>query len=150
VKTATAEVQCAYAWAVNPDPALTSQFQTIIPTSMQATVQIGVAWYGENCVNIQTNQIVQFSAVDMEITVSYANQKEQSLDWMGEQIVEIMTLLIPELERDPQWAGYPKNIYFIFNQVGDPSTVNFDLDKYRNLTEKNGLRGEALVQALRN
>jgi hypothetical protein len=147
--TATAEVQCAYVWAVNPEAELTSQFQAVIPQSMQSMIQMGVAWYGENCVNIQTNQIVQFSAMDMEITVSYAKQPVQTATWMGEQIEQVMTLLIPELEKNPQWARYPKNIHFIFNQVGDTSMVNFDLDKYLNLKEKIGLSGEALVQALR-
>lgn len=147
---ATPVVQCAYAWAVNPEPELTSQFQAVIPKAMQSMIQMGVAWYGENCVNIETNQIVQFSAMDMEITVSYTVQSSQTAAWMGEQIEEVMTLLIPELEKNPQWASYPKNIHFVFNQAGETSTVNFDLEKYLNLKEKIGLSGEGLLQALRN
>ncbi len=148
--TETVEVQCAYAWAVIPEPELTSQFQAVIPQSMQSMIQMGVAWYGENCVDILTNRVVQFSAKDMEITVSYTMQSSQTATWMGEQIEQVMTLLIPELEQNPQWASYPKNFHFVFNQSGETSTVNFDLEQYLNLQEKQGLSGEALLQALRN
>lgn len=148
--TETVEVQCAYAWAVNPEPDLTRQFQAVIPKSMQPMIQMGAAWYGENCVDILTNRVVQFLAKDMEITVSYTVLSSQTATWMGEQIEQVMSLLIPELEKNPQWAGYPKNFHFVFNQAGEMSTVNFDLDKYLNLKEKIGLSGEALLLALRN
>ncbi len=148
--TATTEVQCAYAWTVNPDSELTAQLQASMPQSMQSTVQLGVAWYGENCIDIQTNQIVRYSAMDMEITVSYPKLQTQSAAWMGEQIEQLMTLMISELEKNPQWTSYPKVFHFIFNQPGETVAKNFDLDQYLNSKEKNGLSGEALYQALGN
>jgi hypothetical protein len=148
--TETIEVQCVYAWAVKPDAELSAQFQSIIPITQQSLLEVGVAWYGENCIDITTNQIVRFSGMDLEFTISYAEHDLQSETWLGDQITIMMDLILRELEKHPELTRYPKNMHFVFNQAGERLYLNFTAEDFEELREAQGLSGADLFEALRN
>ncbi|MBI9051948.1 MAG: hypothetical protein JEZ00_21210 [Anaerolineaceae bacterium] len=146
--TAPSEVQCTYVWTLKQDDDLSILFSSALPDSVSDSTELGVTWYGENCINIEKNELVRFYASTLEITVLFAEGDIQSEQWMGEQIVVLMDEIEEILLDRPDLEEFPILLHFVFDFKGELQYLNFNLEAYRLAHDKNDLMGEELYSAL--
>ena len=144
----TSVPQCAYVWAVNPDTDLNDQLTDGLSSTLMDHISLSTSWYGENCLDVDNNVVISFTAMNLELTVSFSADDEQTDAWKGEQIVATMNEVLPLLEKTADLANYPLVMHFVFQQDDGPQYLNFTKDTYLQFHEDAGLNGEALLAAL--
>lgn len=145
----TTTTQCAYVWALNPDVDLNDQLSNALSAGLREKMQLSTSWYGENCLNVDTNEVIKFTQMNLELTASFYPTADQTDAWKGDQIVIVMNELETLINKTADLASYPLMMHFIFSQDGSQEYLNFTQDTYTKFHEDDGLSGEALYLALR-
>jgi hypothetical protein len=145
----TATTQCTYAWALKADDELNEIFQAALPEDMVAEMELTASWYGENCLDVNTNYVVHFTAMNLEVSTTFTTKENQTDAWKGEQIALIMENLLTTIKETPDISSYPVLFHFVFSQDGKLQYITFNETKFQEMKEERGLTGEDLFQALR-
>lgn len=135
---------CAYQWAYEDLPKLSSDFQQSIQ-ALQAEAQASAFVFGENC--IYADERTDFIAMetDFNVTLQVNDQSDQSD--LGEWIVKVMQV-IENIPPDQIVGPRPGRVSIGFQVSSEQKFVNFYVDQYRALPA--GLSNTEIYQALQS
>lgn len=141
-----ATVNCAYVWSNRSLPEVTSQLNQAFRTSGLAEVEGEATAYGEDCFDSETNQVVQFLAVQTDFFVSVQVDQIEDPQELGEWVEKIMRVLrdfppgqVPGL--NPGYVG------MTFTAGSQTANLWFRRSEADQLLQE-GLRGSSLYDAL--
>ena len=135
---------CAYQWAYEDLPKLSSDFQQSIQ-GLQAEAQASVFAFGENCVYADGSATFTAMETDFNITLQVAvlaNDAE-----LGEWIVKVMQI-IENIPQDQIVGPRPGRVSVAFQASSEQKFVNFYIDQYRAL--QSGLSNAEIYRALQS
>ncbi len=138
---------CSYVWASSPLPDVSSQLTTAFRQAKMPAVEVEASAYGENCLDISTNEVVGFKPQQIDFSILVGVEDLNDTQALGEWVVKILTVL----ETSPA-ASIPNtrtgqvNIDF---QDLKKTTTSLSFLQSRGLELiKQGLRGTSLLGAL--
>lgn len=134
--------QCAYQWAYQDLPELSSSFLQSI-RDLQLEAQAVAFAFGENCVYADGSATFLPMETDFNVTLQAGDLADHAE--LGEWIVKVMQIIEaipPEQIQGPR----PGRVSIIFEANGEQSAVNFYIDQYRALGT--GLSYAQIYQAL--
>jgi hypothetical protein len=146
--TPTREVQCAFAWTLRQDDELGTLFTGKLDETIRNSAGLGAVWYGENCIDMETNSLVRFYAANLDITIMLERNEEITEQWLGDQIGLVMQGIEEGLLERQDVAEYPINMHFVYELNGENTYLAFDLATYRRINPENTLHGTDLFNAL--
>jgi hypothetical protein len=146
--TPTSDVQCAYVWTLKQDDELSLLFSDALDSSIKKAAALGVVWYGENCINTESNGLVKFYAANLDITIMFETEEEFTKQWMGDHILSVMNSVEGVLKQRTDLASYPIKLHFVYTVDGKYAYLDFDLASYRKINEETQRTGEDLYNAL--
>ena len=146
-RTAPANSQnCAYVWATQPLPDLTAKVQSAVNAAGLTGVSVSAEAYGENCIDPQTNKVVDFATMetDFRFTAQVADLK--NLENLGVVLEKVLIVLdaFPLGKIPGPQAGY---INISFQSGKDESNLSFTAAAGKSARIL-GLRGAALFNKL--
>lgn len=133
---------CAYQWAYQDLPALSSDFLQAIQ-QLQPGAQASAFVFGENCVHPDGSATFLPMETDFNVTLQ-ANDLSDTAT-LGEWVVKIMQV-IEDIPADQIVGPRPGRVSILFQSNGQQSGVNFYIDQYKNLPA--GLSSAEIFQAL--
>ena len=116
--TATLEVQCAFVWTLKQDDDLSALFRANLSEDVRKSSGLGVVWYGENCIDQNTNSLVRFYPANLDITVMFEGNEDKTEQWLGDQIHSIMVGIEEGLLKRVDLEGYPITMHFVYEIDG--------------------------------
>lgn len=142
VPTVEASGQCAYQWAYDDLPQLSSSFQVSIQ-QLQPEAQASAFAFGENCVRADGSSDFLPMETDFNITLQVTDRSSE--DELGEWIVKVMQV-IENIPPDQIVGPQPGRVSLTFQTGSDQMIVNFYINQYRSLPP--GLSNAEIYQAL--
>ena len=135
---------CAYQWAYEDLPKLSSDFQQSIQ-GLQAEAQASAFAFGENCVYADGSATFTAMETDFIITLQVADLANDGE--LGEWIVKVMQV-IENIPQDQIVGPRPGRVSVAFQASSEQKFVNFYIDQYRAL--QSGLSNAEIYQALQS
>jgi hypothetical protein len=133
---------CAYMWAYQDMPELSSSFQQSIQ-ALQAEAQADAYTFGEDCIKADGSKTFHAMETDFNITLQVDDLSNESD--LGEWIVKVMQV-IENIPPEQIVGPRPGMVNMIFQSNGDQIIINFYTDEYQALPE--GLTNAEIYQAL--
>jgi hypothetical protein len=140
------EPQCAHVWASRPLPEFTDLLQAAYRSAGIDGVQADVSAYGENCVDVETKQIVRFMTMRSEFYLSVIAEDLESKDALSRQLISVMNVL-QKFPADTFPGLEPNTVIIRFESGGEAAILSFRMDEFEQAIE-DGLRGAALYEML--
>jgi hypothetical protein len=140
------EPQCAYVWASRPLPEYTDLLMAAYRSAGIEGVQADVSAYGENCVDVESKQILRFLTMRSEFYISLSAEDLENKDALGRQLMTVLTVL-QRFPPDTFPGPEPSTIVMRFESGEDASILSFRMDQFEQALE-DGLRGAAMYEAL--
>jgi hypothetical protein len=136
--------QCAYQWAYEDLPELSSDFQGSI-RQLQAEAQASAFAFGENC--IRADGSADFIAMETDFNITLQAIELSNEDELGEWIVKVMQVI--ETIPPNQIVGpRPGRVSINFQSSDNQMFANFYIDQYQSLPS--GLSNAEIYQALQS
>lgn len=139
-------VDCAYVWSNRSLPGLSSEINQTFRSQGYPEVEIEATAYGEDCLDPNTNKVVQFSAMQTDFYLNVAIENTNNPSVLGEWVEKILHVLeaFP-----PGVIPGPNPGYIGINFISGQNTTNlwFPRSKGEGLLRE-GLRGGELYEAL--
>ena len=135
---------CAYQWAYEDLPKLSSGFQQSIQ-GLQAEAQASAFAFGENCVYADGSATFTAMETDFNVTLQVADVANHAE--LGEWIVKVMQV-IENIPQDQIVGPRPGRVSVAFQASNEQKFVNFYIDQYRILPS--GLSNAEIYQALQS
>ena len=148
--TPTSEIQCAFVWTLKQDDDLSVYFRSKLAEEQRASTGLGVVWYGENCIDMDTNTLIRFYPANLDITVMFEGDEEKSKQWLGDQIQMVMKGIADGLLERPDLEDFPIMLHFVYAIDGKNTYLEFDLATYRRMNPDAIITGEELFNILFN
>ena len=141
-------IQCAYQWATQPLPEVSSMLQEQVINAGMDNISIIAEAFGEDCINPENGKVIRFIArqtdLRIRIKVNQISDKEKIGNQLAEML-EVITSLPPEILPGPQ-SGM---IEAVFTSSEGELILWFPrMDGEAALKE--GKKGADLVSALQN
>lgn len=139
-------IPCAFAWVNQPLEEETARLQDVLVKSGWSTVEGLLMAYGENCLDVSTNQVVRFTPLqtDFYFTVPVASiENQDELGFWVERLLQVAEQL-PQNELPGMTRGY---MSILFDNGQNQVRLWFPIEEGIKALE-NGLRGNALFQRL--
>ena len=133
---------CAYQWAYEDLPKLTSDFQRSIQ-GLQPEAQASAFAFGEDCISADGNATFTPMETDFNVTLQVNDLSDQSD--LGEWIVKVMQV-IENIPPDQIVGPRPGRVSIAFQVSNEQKFVNFYIDQYRALSS--GMSNAEIYQAL--
>ena len=138
---------CSYVWASSPLPDVSSQLTTAFRQAKMPAVEVEASAYGENCLDISTNAVVDFKPQQINFSILVGVEDLSDTQALGEWVVKILTVL----ETNPA-ASLPNTrtgqVDIDFQDL-KKTTISLSFLQSRGLELiKQGLRGTSLLGAL--
>ena len=146
--TPTQEVQCDFVWTLKQDNELSMFFESKLPMDASASTGLGVVWYGDNCIDQNTNSLVRFYPANLDITVMFEGNQEKTKQWLGDQIQLVMLAIEEGLSERDDLQVYPIRMHFVYELDGKNTYLDFDLATYRRVNPETAIHGENLFNFL--
>jgi hypothetical protein len=140
------EPQCAHVWASRPLPEFTDLLQAAYRSAGIDGVQADVSAYGENCVDVETKQIVRFMTMRSEFYFSVNAENLENKDALSRQLITLMNVL-QRFPADTFPGLEPSTVIVRFESGEEAAILSFRMDEFEQATE-DGLRGAALYEKL--
>jgi hypothetical protein len=140
------EPQCAYVWASRPLPEYTDLLMAAYRSAGIEGVQADVSAYGENCVDVESKQILRFLTMRSEFYISLSVDDLENKDALSRQLMTVMAVLQrfpPDTFPGPEIS----TVVMRFESGDDSSILSFRMDEFEQALE-DGLRGAAIYEAL--
>jgi hypothetical protein len=134
--------QCAYQWAQQALPELSSTFQGSVQ-ALQPEAQAIAFVFGENCVHPDGSATFLPMETDFNITLQVSDLTDTSS--LGEWIVNVMQI-IQNIPPDQIVGPRPGRVSIIFERDTERTGVSFYIDQYHALPA--GLSNTEIFQAL--
>ena len=134
--------QCAYQWAYEDLPDLSSEFQRSIQ-ELQPEAKAGAFAFGENCVHADGS--ADFIPMETDFNITLQVNDLSSEDELGAWIVKVMQV-IENIAPDQIVGPRPGRVSIEFRSTNDQMFVNFYVDQYQSLAA--GLSHAEVFQAL--
>ena len=135
---------CAYQWAYEDLPKLSSDFQQSIQ-GLQAEAQASAFAFGENCVYADGSATFTVMETDFNVTLQVADLANDAE--LGEWIAKVMQI-IENIPQDQIVGPRPGRVSVAFQASSKQKFVNFYVDQYRALPA--GLSNAEIYQALQS
>lgn len=135
--------QCAYQWAYENLPDLSSDFQLSIQ-QLQAEAQANAFAFGENCIHADGSADFIPMETDFNITLQVTDLSNE--DELGAWIVKVMQV-VENIPVDQIVGPRPGRVSIEFRASNTQMFVNFYIDQYQSLAA--GLSNAEIFQALR-
>jgi len=120
---------CAYQWAYEDLPKLSSDFQQSIQ-GLQAEAQASAFAFGEDCISADGSVTFTPMETDFNVTLQVNDLSDQSD--LGEWIVKVMQV-IENIPPDQIVGPRPGRVSIAFQISSEQTVVNFYVDQYRAL-----------------
>jgi hypothetical protein len=140
------EPQCAHVWASRPLPEFTDLLQAAYRSAGIDGVQADVSAYGENCVDVETKQIVRFMTMRSEFYFSVNAESLENKDALSRQLITLMNVM-QRFPADTFPGLEPSTVIIRFESGEEAAILSFRMDEFEQATE-DGLRGAALYEKL--
>jgi hypothetical protein len=140
------EPQCAHVWASRPLPEFTDLLQAAYRSAGIDGVQADVSAYGENCVDVETKQIVRFMTMRSEFYFSVNAENLENKDALSRQLITLMNVL-QRFPADTFPGLEPSTVIVRFESGEEAAILSFRMDEFEQATE-DGLSGAALYEKL--
>ena len=141
-------IQCTFVWTLKQDDELSILFNAELDNDLKKVASLGAVWYGENCINMESNTLIRFYPANLDITVMLETDEEINEQWLGDHIFSLMNQIENVFAERTDLEGYPINLHFVYTLEGKYVYLDFDLKTYRQVNRENYLQGEALYSAL--
>ena len=139
---APADLGCAYQWAYEDLPQLSSDFQQSIQ-QLQTGAQASTFAFGEN--RAHADGRTDFVAMETDFNVTLQVTDPSNEPELGGWIVKVMQL-IDKIPKEMIVGPRPGRVSISFQSSGDQMFANFYIDEYRSLPS--GLSDAEIYQAL--
>jgi hypothetical protein len=91
--TAPADQPCAFMWATQPLPDLSTQIQAAVDSAGLRQVQARAEAFGENCIDSQSNKPVSFGAMETDFHITAIVSNLTNKDNLGNLLEKILVIL---------------------------------------------------------
>jgi hypothetical protein len=137
---------CYYNWATQFLSDLSARIQKDIDDSGLKGVTASANAYGENCYDINTNQVVSFASMETDIQVTAQVKSIKDTDDLGGLLERILAILegLPTQSLSAGHLGYIGITY----QAGAASMRLWFMDQDARAARERGLHGADLIAAL--
>jgi hypothetical protein len=136
------QLACAYQWAQEPLPELSTEFQRSIQL-LQPEAQANAYAFGENC--IRADGTSTFGAMETDFNVTLQVPDLSNAADLGDWIVKVMQV-VENIPPDQIEGTKPGKVSMIYQSNGEQKIVNFYIDQYQALPA--GLSNAEIYQAL--
>ncbi len=136
---------CAYVWDSRPLDLETNMVQAAFQAKGYSNVSVRLQAYGENCIDLQTNQIVRFAAMETDFYLTIGVDSLDDTDALGNQLAAALVVL-RSFPQDTFPGLNPARVFVTFNAGGQLQNLSFDLQQAGKALDK-GLTGSALLEA---
>ena len=133
---------CAYQWAYQDLPELSSSFQQAIQ-ALQSEAQANAYAFGEDCIKTDGSKTFLAKETDFNITLQVDDLSNESE--LGEWIVKVMQV-IEDIPPEQIVGPGPGRVSMFFQSNSDQKAINFYIDQYQALPD--GLSNSEIYQAL--
>ena len=147
-ETPAAVTNCAFAWSERGLPEVTDKVNQAFLDAGFREVSAEARAYGEDCIDPQTNEVVQFSAMQTDFHISIAITDTSSKQVLGDWVERVMRVLEPY--KPGKVAGpNPGYVGITFGTSSDTVNLWFPRTQAEELI-KDGTRGSHLFEALQD
>ncbi len=144
--TPPAPGSCAYVWSSRSLPDVTSQLNQAFRTSGLAEAEAEATAYGEDCFDSETNQVVQFLAMQTDFFVRVQVDRIDDPQALGEWVEKIMRVL-KDFSPGQVPGPNPGYVGMTFTAGSETANLWFRRSDADQLLQQ-GLRGSSLYDAL--
>lgn len=137
---------CAYVWANQPLVEESIALGQAVRAAGFTQVESRAAAYGENCVDMGSNAIVQFIPRQTDFFFDIAVSDATNAQAMGEWVLPLFDIL-KEFPPGVVPGVNPGGVEMFFQDGARTAVISFSLSRGRELISQ-GLRGSALYEAL--
>lgn len=135
---------CAYQWAYQDLPKLSSDFQQSIQ-ALQAEAQASAFVFGENCIHAEGRTDFIAMETDFNVTLQVTDLSNEAE--LGEWIVKVMQV-IEKIPEEEIVGPRPGRVSIALQVSSEQKFVNFYVDQYRALPA--GMSNTEIYQALQS
>ncbi len=137
---------CAYVWDSRPLDLETTMVQAAYKAKSMDNVNVRLQAYGENCVQVDTNQIVSFTTMETDFYLTIDVGSLDDVDALGNQLAGSLQVL-RSFPADTFPGPNPSRVFVTFDAAGQIQNLSFDMQQAGSALDK-GLTGTALMAAL--
>ncbi len=102
--------------------------------------------YGENCIDANTNKIVNFTPMETDFNLTIQVESLDDAEALGDQLAVVLPVL-RNFPADTFPGPNPGRVFVTFNAGGQLQSLSFDMMQAGEALDK-GLTGSALLEAL--
>jgi hypothetical protein len=139
---------CSYVWAERSLPEVNSRLNKAFRLADMARVEAEASAYGENCVDMGTNVVVQFTPLQTNFFITLQVEDAEDTRVMGEWLVKILSVL-GEFQPEELPGTRAGQVEVQFQDGSRGARLSFPLERGQELVRQ-GQQGSALFEQLEN